>query len=120
MNSRKTIRIVDITGTEYCISSDDGDKVYDVVSEALKEGKRMNISFSGVEDLNSAFLNAAFGRLYNGDFTEEQLSSSLLPVDADPTDLVLLKRVVERAKEFFRDPVTYEAAVVETLGNNDE
>jgi len=60
--------------------------------------------------MTSAFLNAAVGQLY-GEFNEDVIREHLSVIDAEGDQLVLLKRVVDRAKEFFRDPEPYHAAV---------
>ena len=76
------------------------------------------MSFRGVTDLTSAFLNVAVGQLY-GEFTEEEIRAKLSVTDASPDDLELLKRVVDRAKEFFKDPDRFTAAAKEVLGEDD-
>jgi len=40
--------------------------------------------------------------------------------DMDPDDMLLLKRVVETAKEYFSDPQRSEMARREALGEEDE
>jgi len=113
------IKITDIVGDNLCISSEDGEKVYQKIVEALKEGERISLSFEGVQDLTSAFLNAAVGPLYNSDFSEQFISENLKPIKATNEDLYLLKRVVDRAKEFFKNPDREKAAIKEVLGEDD-
>jgi hypothetical protein len=109
-----------VVGSNLCIASDDGEKVHETIVAALEGGRRVRLSFEGVEDLTSAFLNTAVGQLY-GEFTEERLKSAMLPpVDISSDDLFLLKRVVERAKEFFSDPERYRQAALEALGDDDD
>jgi hypothetical protein len=121
MRETLTLRIADIAGGGACVASEDGDRVHDAISEALQAGKRVQLSFAGVEDLTSAFLNAAVGQLYKGALPQETIREGLAPpVDASPGDLVLLKRVVERAKEFFRNPEPFEQTVRSCLGDEDE
>lgn len=108
-----------IIGTGQCTASDDGDKVYESVVSHLKKNERVLLSFEGVQDLTTAFLNAAVGRLYNGDFPYEFLAAHLLPVDASNDDLGYLKRVIERAKAFFDNPENFEDAENEAFGDDD-
>lgn len=118
--NEETIHIASVVGGNLCIASDDGERVYDAIVAALKKGRKVRLSFKGVEDLTSAFLNTAVGQLY-GEFKEEQLKSMMLaPVDISSDDLFLLKRVVERAKEFFANPERYRQAAREELGDDDE
>jgi hypothetical protein len=112
MTNAVELRIVDIAGTTSCVASEDGEKVHHAIVEALRRGEVVRLSFAGVEDLTSAFLNAAVGQLYNGEFTEQYIRAHIAPPkDASQDDLFLLKRVVERAKDFFRNPDGYKEAV---------
>ena len=66
--------------------------------------------------LTAAFLNAAIGQLY-GRFNEERIRSLLKVEDMQPDDIALLKRVVDTAKLYFKDPVRFEEAVREDPGD---
>lgn len=119
MSIIEKINIVSIVGNNICVSSEDGVKVYDVISKALREGKNVEISFKGIEDLTSLFLNTAIGQLYNK-FQEDELKKRLTVINADPQDLDTLKRSVERAKEYFKDPERFHSATDEILGDDNE
>ena len=120
MDQPKKIKIVAIVGNGFCTSSEDGQAVHDVVATVLRQGEQVLLSFEDVEDLTSAFLNAALGQLYS-EFTEEEIRARLLPpLDATPEHLDLLKRVVNRAKEFFKAPTRFEKATREALGEDDD
>lgn len=112
------IRLTEIVGSDLCIASEDGQKVHDAIKKALQEEKDVRISFKNVDDLTSAFLNSAIGQLYS-EFSEDKLKASLAVSDASPEDLLLLKRVIQRAKEFFMDKERFEVATRELLGEDD-
>ena len=112
------IRLTEIVGSDLCIASEDGQKVHDAIKKALQEKKDVRISFKNVDDLTSAFLNSAIGQLYS-EFSEDELKASLAVSDASPEDLLLLKRVIQRAKEFFMDKERFEVATRELLGEDD-
>lgn len=105
-----SINLLATVGGSHCVSSVDGAVVHEQIAAAFRDQQDVALSFAGIEDVTSAFLNAAVGQLY-GEFSEEFIRSHLRAVDADGDQLALLKRVVDRAKEFFRDPEQYEAAV---------
>ncbi|MBM4046893.1 MAG: DUF4325 domain-containing protein [Planctomycetes bacterium] len=109
------LSMFEIVGSPLCVASDDGQKVYERIAAALKEGRSVTLSFLNVTGLTSAFLNAAIGQLY-GSFTEEQIRSMLKVEDIQTDDLALLKRVVETAKQYFRNPKRFERVVREALG----
>ncbi len=117
MQKEMTITIFEIVGSPLCVASSDGQRVYDRLAAALKEGKSAILSFHNVSTLTSAFLNAAIGQLY-GEFSEDQIRALLKVQDMEPDDMALLKRVVETAKQYFKDPKKFDQAVRDTLGDD--
>ena len=103
MSQEINVRVFDVVGSALCIASDDGTLVHDKIAPLLREGKKVVLSFAQVETVISAFLNAAIGQLY-GEFKEEEIRERLSVRDMAQEDLVLLKRVVDNAKTYFRDP----------------
>ena len=114
-----SIAIFEVVGSSLCVASGDGQKVYDRLAGALQEGCRVALSFRNVTTLTSAFLNTAIGQLY-GKFKEERIRSLLRVEDIQPDDLVLLKRVVDTAKQYFKDPQRFEQAVRDELGDESD
>ena len=112
MGQEVIVRVVDVVGGPLCAASEDGQLVHDKVAPLLREGRNVAISFAGVETLISAFLNAAIGQLY-GEFKEDEVRELLAVRDMAPEDLALLKRVVDNAKAYFKDPKRFNAAVDE-------
>ena len=116
MTEPLTLRLFELVGGPLCVASDDGQKVHDQLARAIGEGHRVRLSFANVTGLTSAFLNAALGQLYSA-FQPEQIRNSLSVDDIEPDDLALLKRVVDTAKEYFRDPERFEEAERVVLGH---
>lgn len=116
MQKELTISIFEVVGSPLCVASSDGQKVYERISAALREGRNVAISFHNISTLTSAFLNAAIGQLY-GEFSEDQIRTLLKVQDMQPDDMALLKRVVETAKEYFKDPQKFDQAVRDELGD---
>lgn len=119
MSQNLELSIFEIVGSPLCVASSDGQKVHDRLAAALKEERSVMLSFHNITTLTSAFLNAAIGQLY-GAFSEEQIRSLLKVQDMQPDDLALLKRVVETAKQYFKDPQRFDQAVRETLGGDSD
>lgn len=119
MSEYITLRVYEVVGSSMCVASGDGQKVFELIQQALKDGKKVRLSFKSVESLTSAFLNAAVGQLY-GVFSHELLKESLSVMDMENDDLVLLKRVIETAKQYFKDPKVIEEARREVLGDDNE
>ena len=59
--------------------------------------------------------NAAIGQLY-GRFKEDQILSQLKVKDMQPDDFALLKRVVDTAKQYFRNPKRFNKALEDAIG----
>jgi len=120
MNKNLVLSIFEIVGSPLCVASGDGQKVYDRLAAALKEeGGNVTLSFRNITTVTSAFLNAAIGQLY-GSFSEEQVRSMLVVQDIQSDDLALLKRVVETAKQYFKNPDKFNQAVRESLGEDSD
>lgn len=116
MNKNFILSIFEIIGSPFCVASSDGQKVYDRLAPILKKGRNVTLSFHNITTLTSAFLNAAIGQLY-GVFSEEDIRSLLKVEDLQSDDMMLLKRVVETAKQYFKDPQRFQQVVRETIGD---
>ena len=118
MSDALTIQVYEVVGSVLCVASDDGQKVHDRIAAALREGRNVVVSFRNVNSLTSAFLNAAIGQLYDS-FSEDEIRAKVRVDDMEQDDLVLLKRVVETAKAYFKDPERFSDAAREVLGDDD-
>ena len=113
------ISLFEVVGSTFCVASDDGQKVYDRLAVALEKDQCVAISFHNVTALTAAFLNAAVGQLY-GTFKEEKIRSLLKVENMEQDDLALLKRVVENAKLYFKDPQRFNQAIRKVLEDEDD
>ena len=111
MTDTLPVSVFEVVGSRLCVASDDGQRVYDQIAAAFRQGRKVRLSFLNVETLTSAFLNAAIGQLYGPEFGEERVKANLEITDMAPEDVDLLKRVVETAKQYFKDPERFEAIV---------
>ena len=115
MNEIITLPVFQIVGSPLCVASDDGEKVYERIRKAIRQGRSVALSFLNVTSMAPTFLNVAIGQLY-GEFSEEEIRAKLTVKDMEPDDLVLLKRVVETAKAYFKNPELHRKATEELLG----
>lgn len=112
------ISIYEVVGSSLCVASDDGQKVFERLNIAFETDRNVVLSFLNVTILTSAFLNAAIGQLY-GKFDEDHIRSLLKVEDAEQDDLALLKRVVENAKQYFKDKERFNQ-IVDEIGENEK
>lgn len=111
-----TINIINVVGDSYCIEAEDGEKVFSLINKAISENKKVVLSFLNVEMLTTAFLNTAVGQLYR-DFSEEKIKESLSVKDMSQNGLNALKRVVETAKLYYKDPEAMQRSINDILGD---
>jgi hypothetical protein len=116
MNHWILISVFEVVGSALCVASADGQKIYTRIARVLKEGGSANVSFRNVNTLTSAFLNAAIGQLY-GEFDNNDIRNRIRVEEMESDDIKLLKRVVETAKEYFKDPDRFEHTVRATMGD---
>ena len=109
------ISVVNVVGDRFCTEAEDGQKVYVLIDKALKDKRKVHISFLNIEMLTTAFLNTAIGQLYR-DYTEEFVKESLSVEHLTPSGSVSLKRVVDTAKLFYKNPNAMEQSINDILG----
>ena len=119
MKKSVAISVFGVVGTPLCVASGDGQKVHDRLAATLRQNRRVVLSFLNVSTLTSAFLNTAVGQLY-GEFEATHIRELLKVEDMEAEDLALLKRVVETAKLYFKDPERFDQAAHETLEGEDD
>ena len=104
-------------GSTMCISTEEGEKIYSIIRKAFDKKISVEISFLNIEMITSAFLNAAIGQLY-GKYKEIFVQQHLFVKDIANEDKVLLKKVVERAKEYFTNKKNMKKIIAEGLNEN--
>ena len=104
------INVYAITGDSFCVAAEDGEKVFVQIKKGIIEGKKIDVSFLNVDMLTSAFLNTAIGKLY-GEFDEDKIKETLSVSDISEEDRFLLKRVVDTAKAYYKDPHQFENSI---------
>jgi len=109
-----TINVFEKIGSTAAVSSEDGALLFKLISKALKNEAKVILDFNNVELITSTFLNAAIGQLYSS-FESPFLRGHLSVKTMAEDDLVLLKKVVDRAKEYFENKELIEKGIEEGL-----
>jgi hypothetical protein len=104
------INIVNTIGDVYGVEAEDGQKVYELIKKAFEKNHKVVLSFLNVEMLTTAFLNNAIGQLYK-DHSEEMIKANLQVTDISDSGKVALKRVVDTAKIFYKDPEALQRSI---------
>lgn len=100
---RVVVNIVNVIGDAYGVEAGDGQKVFELIIKAFQKKKKVMLSFQNIEMLTTAFLNTAVGQLYK-DYSEEYIRENLTVSSITESGKVALKRVVDTAKLYYRDP----------------
>jgi hypothetical protein len=115
------ISVFDVVGSGICIASEDGQKLHNSIKTALVRGKNVYISFRDIANLSAAFLDAAIGKLCNGEFTNDEIRERIFLRDISQERVFLIRRTIQEAKEFYIDPGRFKAVMENLLvedGNN--
>jgi len=81
----------------YCGTYDDGAKVYRFIYSLLKEGKQLDLDFTGIEVTSSSFFNAAIGNLLQ-EFGDKDSRLPITFSNLKPRDQFILERTLDAAK----------------------
>lgn len=111
MDVENVVSIYDMIGSEACIASDLGQRVYDTIKNAISQGKKICLSFESITIISTAFLNSSIGQLYNGEFSDEEIEKRLRITNMSPDHVFLLERIKHRAKKYYKDPDRFERAI---------
>ena len=120
MANRITLKIFDIVGGTVWVSTEDGQKVFDKITAAFKADRSVVLSFANRENLITAFLNAAIGQLYGGQYEEAFLKEHLEFADISDDDRTMLVRAIDNAKRYFANRPAYDRAWEEVVDEDEE
>lgn len=113
------LHLATIIGSPDAVSSEDGERVFYSINEALKSGRKVNLDFGGITLLITSFLNTAVGQLYgvyDTKFIQDHLSVSNLSDEDKDT----LRLVTRRAKEYFQNRKAMDEEISKILGDDQE
>ncbi len=111
---KNTISVYDVVRGGSAISIDDGKALFEKIDMALSKGLSVALDFVNIEIMTSTFLNEAIGQLYSK-YTSENLRQHLSIQNLAEDDLKLMVQVIERAKEYFKDPEKIEKALKDSF-----
>lgn len=93
---------------ERCVTSDDGQRVYEEIHPKLAAGETVSLDFTGVTVFASPFFNFAIGQLLK-DLKPDDLNELLKVEGLLPDGGLVVQRVVKNAKEYYENPETRKA-----------
>lgn len=96
------LKLNEIIKSNKAIDSNDGENLNMLITKNISQNKKVILDFDGIISILSLFLNPAIGDLY-GKFSEKEIKEHLIIENFLPEYNETLKRVVDRAKEFYKD-----------------
>jgi len=108
------ISIFEQIGSTAAVSSEDGELLFERILMGIVNNVKVILDFNNIELITSTFFNAAIGQLYSK-YDSPFLRAHLKVENAAKEDLELLKKVVERAKEYFKNKEQMEKNIKEAL-----
>lgn len=108
MEAENVVCIRDLIGGEFCISSNDGEKVFSVIKSAISRGNKVCISFENIKSISASFLDSAIGQLYNGE-VQGNIDEKLSFDNISPGRRLVAERAIREAKAYYSDPERYVA-----------
>lgn len=100
----QTVNVVNVIQKNIAMSTEDGQKLFEVLYGLLKSKERVQLSFENVDILISHFLNESIGKLYEKFQNWEILDQAIEYIDIDKDDLdLLIDKVIPTAKAHYND-----------------
>ena len=113
----ETIKIDSLITLHQGVTPDEGKPINDEIRKLMKEEKIVEIDFSGVELITTAFLNVVIGELYN-DYSSEFLKERLKISNISEDDARRIKKVTDTAKLFYSNEESFNKSVNEVINGN--
>ena len=111
MNPPLRIKVIDILGSPFAVAADDGAAVYNKISAAFTVAERpVELDFTGMDLVISAFLNTAIGR-FAAEMSLEEIRSRISITGLAEDDVELVNRVLENAVRYYADPDQFRKAL---------
>lgn len=103
------VKVVTLLDGPFAVSTEDGEKLFHIINQKFEKSKPIKVDFDKIELIVSTFLNASIGQLY-GIYPVELIQKNLTIKNMTNEDLSILKKVTDRAKEYFKDKRKFDNA----------
>lgn len=95
------IKVFDATG-EYCLTEQDGQKLFNIISDLLNKDTKILLDFERIKSFASPYLNVSIGQLFK-DHKKDYVMSHIEFKNLSPLGTITLNRVVENAVKYYSD-----------------
>lgn len=110
----KIIKIDSMITLHQGVTPDEGKPINEEIRKYIELNESVEIDFSGVELMTTAFLNIVIGDLYK-DYSSETLRSMLKITNVEDGDARRIKKVTDTAKLFYHNEKAFNENVDDIL-----
>lgn len=111
------IILKDIVG-EKAIEPNRGEDIRNLIVSNINDGNSVTVDFQGIKAMLSLFLNPAIGDLY-GELPSETIKERFKVINVPSEYALTLKKVIERAKQFYSNESTIAKIANEEMHNDE-
>lgn len=104
---KENIEVFKLLNSPFAVSTEEGEILFNSIKHNLEKDQTIEVDFKGIDLIVSTFLNAAIGQLY-GQFKTDFIQDHVHIKNMSEDDLDTLKKVTDRAKEYFNDKSGFE------------
>lgn len=108
------VNIKNTIGSPFCVDAEDGEKIFSLLNKALKRGQKINLSFTGIELVITAFLNVAIGKLFKN-FSTEEVDEYITVSDLDKKFQSTWNIVYNGAPLYYKNQEKFDADFLEII-----
>lgn len=112
------ISVKKVIDSNIAVSASKGELLFKEVSNALLQNDYVELDFSEITDLTTAFLNVAIGHLYKN-FSSEELNEKLKLLNLDELDMYLVTQVIQRVKKNEEEEEEFKQLIKEVLDDGE-
>ena len=110
------LNVKDYTALDIALTSGEGEIIHRLILDAFRKGFNVIVDFEGIRAINTAFLNTAIGKLYSK-YDSPYLNRHLSIHNISDSDLRYLKKAIETAIEYYKNPVNFKNSVKKAFHN---
>lgn len=100
MDKTQKILVREIIDSEFAVSLDRADILFNFLKEILSKDEKIELSFDGIEVLLTIFANESIGKLY--ETFESSVIENITIVDIDANSMDTIARVKKKSAEFYK------------------
>lgn len=109
------IKVSEHITMKQAVTPDEGAKIYDMIMSSISSGDTpVELDFSDIDVMTTAFLNVAIGTLYK-DFTSEELTQLVNLESLSADQVIRVKQVTNNAKAFYANREEFDKNVENAL-----